>query len=181
MRNKKGTYVSGGSAGARSCCLLCLLACLVTLCACSGKTPQAAEEMPPAAQQTEAELPLVDTSSRMEVPFVHYEKQLGGYTVVFTLPAHWLEICEVETLEREVAVRHKPSAEFGGWLFSLVLMEGEDWRDFPETAAVAADGEYTLVCMRPSDVQFDVTVAEEYLTLSREIDSILTQVEFYKS
>ena len=164
----------------RMCCLFCLLACLMSLCAC-GKTPPAAEEVPPAAEQTETELPPADTSSRLEVAFVHYEKQLGGYTVAFTLPVRWLESCEVETLEREVAVRHKPSAEFGGWLFSLVLMEGEDWRDFPETQAIAADGEYTLVCMCPSDVQFDVESAEEYLSLSREVDSILTQVEFYKS
>lgn len=162
-----------------------MLLCLACLCACGEDSSAEPEgnvgEEPPVVflpEEAPQEAPPEPTDAV-------YSVSMGDYIVEYAIPAAWdsrytTQTYAGETGCYEVGFYHTASAEFGGWLFSLRLMEGEDWRDFPETTALAADGDFTLVCMRPSDVQFDVSSAEEYLALSREIDGIVAQVKFQK-
>lgn len=160
-----------------------VLLCLGCLCAC-GEEPHEAKPEPPAAEQTpEAALPEQPTQEEPpETPEdAVFSVSFGEYIVQYTLPATWEGLYAVHMQlgtedNYEVGFYHKASAEFGGWLFSLALFTDDEYRQFPETTVVTQDGTVTLVCMRPSDVQFDLDYAAEYLAMSEEIDSILTSV-----
>ena len=158
-----------------------VLLCLGCLCACGGEAP--GEALLPVGEDT----PQVSTPAEtpreepIESKDTAYSVSFGEYIVEYTLPAAWESLYNVqmqfgEPDNYEVGFYHKASAEFGGWLFSLALFTDEEYLQFPETTVVAEDDGVTLVCMRPSDVQFDLEYAEEYLAMSGEIHRILTTV-----
>ncbi len=158
-----------------------VLLSLSCLCACGGEQP--GEALPPVSEEVPAGSPPAETpQEELSKPKdAVCRVSFGEYIVEYTLPADWENLCTVEMQlggpdNYEVGFYHKASAEFGGWLFSLILFTDEEYLQFPETTAVASDGTVTLVCMRPSDVQFDLEYAEEYLAMSGEIDRILATV-----
>lgn len=167
-----------------------VLLCMICLCACGGEPAEdspGAPEPPVTEQAPEVSAPEEAPQEKpVKVEDAVYSVSFGEYIVEYALPAGWesLYTTQVHVGEDgcfEVGFYHKASAEFGGWLFSLALFADEEYRQFPETTVVTKDEDVTLVCMRPSDVQFDLDYAAEYLAMSEEVNDILTTVTLVRA
>ncbi|MBQ7500006.1 MAG: hypothetical protein IJT91_03840 [Clostridia bacterium] len=126
-----------------------------------------------------------DASDEEEIPdFDDYKTYFnGGY--VFSIPSVYDDQLIVNTPENDEAEilldvydKEMSEKEMGGHLFSIELMDKEEYENYPQRCALlgnTADGR-CIVIVYPSDVQYDITSAEtieRWQTYYAWIDKVL--------
>lgn len=102
-----------------------------------------------------------------------------------TLPIDWEayythEVTEDMHISLYEAKSH--DASFGGWLLSIELFQTKEEYEFLPSykllGRIATDsGEYDVIAIYPTDVQFSEENAEQYLRMSNQIEDILKTIK----
>lgn len=124
-----------------------------------------------------------ETTPGEEVPVADVIEVTTKYFTV-KLPAEWEtrfahEVADEMHLSLYEAKSHE--AEVGGWLVSVELFATKEEYDFLPSykllGSISTDnGEYDMVAIYPTDVQFSEENAEQYTNMSNQIEDILANI-----
>ena len=112
---------------------------------------------------------------------------VDGYCYTVTLPAEWQGRYTREDItdggsRYEAFYQSASMSAEGGHLFSIALMpETEDYTVFPSYDWLGVlktpDGEFNMIVIYPTDVQFSEDTAAEYGEMADDIDQIIKTVK----
>lgn len=168
--------------------MLLTMICIIGLVGC-GNTNEPPSNVPPETTQN-TELPEVEESPEIEETpeiGVTTESKMKLTTKYYSiqLPEEWEPYCMYEILdEMHISVHELESYDtsFGGWLFSIELYGPEEEYEFlpsyKRLGKLSTDtGEYDMIVIYPTDVQFSQKTAEQYLAMSNQVEDILKTIE----
>lgn len=101
----------------------------------------------------------------------------------FQLPAYWRDLCEVVSDDESITFYQKKSREYGGYLFSITVVENQDLGELNAYDIIEEDGNITYVMGLPTDISYNTSDAYarmEYERLSADKEYVFDTFEGLK-